>query len=119
MSRSEFVQVRNTNLRICSVLNEPVYSGSDVEYTVTGLIVKSYNMIVAVVCDDCIFLTPNWDYSRTTTKHVMEIVRTVCDATPSDLRKALLGKRQPQSKDGSRSVYVYRIFCTGSGTLYV
>lgn len=114
-----FERVRKTNMYTAVAVDEPVYCGFDVEYTVTGTIVKSYNTIVAVVSNECIWLTPQWDCSRTTTKHVMEMVRTVCNATPRDLRNALLGKRQPVSKDGTRTVYVYRIFSTGRGKLYV
>lgn len=119
MSRSEFVQVRSTNLRICIVLNEPVYSGSDIEDTITGVMVKSYNTVVAVVSERDVWLTPHWDCSRTTTKHVMEIVRTVADATPNDLRAALRGKRLLKSISNDYGVRVYRIFCSAGGTLYV
>lgn len=104
---------------IASALDEPVYCGQDVEYTLTGIVVRSYDTVVAVVSDRYIWLTPQWDCSRTTTKHVMEIVRTVADATPNDVRAALLGKRSLKSINNDYRVRVYRIFCTGKGKLYV
>lgn len=119
MSRSDYERVRHTNMYTANAVDEPVYHGDDVEYTVTGTIVRSYNTVVAVVSDRYIWLTPQWDCSRTTTKHVMEIVRTVADATPCDMRAALLGKRQLKSNKGYSCVRVYRIFCTGGGKLYV
>lgn len=119
MSRSDFVRVRKTNMYVATAVNEPVFLGQDVEYHLTGIIVRSYDTIVAVVSDRDIWLTPQWDCSRTTTKHVMEIVRTVADATPNDLRAGLLGKRSLKSINNDYRVRVYRIFCTGRGTLYV
>lgn len=119
MSMSEFIRVRQTNMYTAVAVDEPVYCGSDVEYTVTGTVVKSYNTVVAVVSDNDIWLTPQWDCSRTTTKHVMEIVRTVADAVPNDLRAALLGNRGLKSNKNEYGVRVYRIFCTQGGKFYV
>lgn len=119
MSRSVFERVRQTNMYTAVAVDEPVYCGSDVEYTVTGTVVRSYNTIVAVVSDNEIWLTPQWDCSRTTTKHVMEIVRTVADVVPNDLRQALLGKRLLTSNKNDYGVRVYTIFCTQRGKFYV
>lgn len=119
MSMSVFERVRKTNMYTAVAVDEPVYCGSDIEYTVTGTVVRSYDTVVAVVSDRYIWLTPDWDCSRTTTKHVMEIVRTVADATPNDLRAALLGKRLLKSISNDYGVRVYTIFCTAGGTLYV
>lgn len=119
MSLTVFERVRNTNMYIADAVDEPVYCGLEVAYTVTGTIVRSYDTIVAVVSDRGIWLTPQWDCSRTTTKHVMEVVRTVAGATPNDLRAGLLGKRSLKSINNDYRVRVYRIFCTGRGKLYV
>lgn len=119
MSRTVFERVRHTNMYTAVAVDEPVFCGDDIEYTVTGTIVRSYDTVVAVVSDGDIWLTPQWDCSRTTTKHVMEIVRTVAVATPNDLRAALLGKRSLKSINNDYRVRVYRIFCTGGGKLYV
>lgn len=116
---SVFERVRKTNMYVAAAVDEPVYCGQEVEYTLTGIVVRSYNTVVAVVSDREIWLTPDWDCSRTTTKHVMEIVRTVAGATPNDLRAALPGKRLLKSISNDYGVRVYRIFCTGKGTLYV
>lgn len=119
MAKTVFDRVRQTNMYTAVAVDEPVYCGSDVEYTVTGTVVRSYNTVVAVVSDNDIWLTPQWDCSRTTTKHVMEIVRTVADAIPNDLRAALLGKRMLKSSKNDYGVRVYRIFCTQGGKFYV
>lgn len=119
MSMSVFERVRKTNMYVAAAVDEPVFCGQDVEYTLTGIVVRSYDTIVAVVSANDIWLTPQWDCSRTTTKHVMEIVRTVADAAPNDLRAALLGKRSLKSISNDYKVRVYRIFCTGGGKLYV
>lgn len=119
MSMSVFERVRKTNMYVAAAVDEPVFCGNDVEYTLTGVVVRSYDTIVAVVSGRDIWLTPQWDCSRTTTKHVMEIVRTVADATPNDLRAALIGKRSLKSVNNDYSVRVYRIFATGRGKLYV
>lgn len=119
MSRSVFERVRSTNMYTAVAVEEPVLSGPDIEYTITGTIVRSYDTIVAVVSDNDIWLTPQWDCSRTTTKHVMEIVHTVADARPNDLRAALLGKRMLKSSKNDYGVRVYRFFCTQGGKFYV
>lgn len=92
MARTDFKRVRSTNCYVARADNEPVYwnrNACGVAYRVTGTIVKSYETIVAVVCPDWIYLAPQWDCSRTTTKHVMELVRDVVSATPRDIRKAI------------------------------
>ncbi len=119
MSLTAFERVRSTNMYTAVAVDVPVYCGLDIEYTVTGTIVRSYDTIVAVVSDRDIWLTPQWDCSRTTTKHVMEVVRTVAVATPNDLRAGLLGKRPLKSINNDYRVMVHRIYCTGSGKLYV
>lgn len=119
MSRSVFERVRSTNMYTAVAVDEPVLSGPDIEYTFTGTIVRSYDTIVAVVSDNDIWLTPQWDCSRTTTRHVMEIVHTVADARPNDLRAALLGNRLLKSNKNDYGVGVYRIFCTQGGDFYL
>lgn len=92
MARTDYKRVRSTNCYVARAYNEPVYwnrNASGVAYRVTGTIVKSYDTVVAVVCPDEIYLTPEWDCSRTTTKHVMEYVRDVINTTPRDIRKAI------------------------------
>lgn len=119
MAKTVFERVRQTNMYTAVAVDEPVYCGSDVEYTVTGTVVRSYNTVVAVVSDNDIWLTPQWDCSRTTTKHVMEIVHNVADARPNDLRAALLCKRMLKSSKNDYGVRVYRIFCAQGGKFYV
>lgn len=92
MSMSVFERVRSTNCYVAHADNEPVYqnrNGSGVAFKVTGTVVKSYETIVAVITTDEIYLTPWWDCSRTTTKHVMERVREVISATPREIRTAI------------------------------
>ena len=92
MARTVYERVRSTNCYVSIAYDEPVFcnrNGSGVAYSVTGTIVKSYDTVVAVVTPDEIYLTPAWDCSRTTTKHVMEMVRGVINATPRDIRKAI------------------------------
>lgn len=92
MARTDFKRVRSTNCYVARADNDAVYwirNASGVAYSVTGTIVKSYDTVVAVVCPDEIYLTPAWDYSRTTTKHVMEFVRDVISTTPREIRKAI------------------------------
>lgn len=92
MALTDFKRVRSTNCYVARADGEPVYwnrNGSGVAYWVTGTIVKSYETIVAVITPDEIYLTPQWDCSRTTTKHVMEWVRDVISAAPRDIRKAI------------------------------
>lgn len=92
MAKTDYKRVRSSNCYVARADYEPVYfnrNASGVAYKVTGTIVKSYDTIVAVVCPDAIYLTPYWDCSRTTTKHVMEWVRHVVSATPRDIRKAI------------------------------
>lgn len=92
MSLTVFERVRQTNMYTAVAVDEPIYwnrNGSGVAYRVTGTIVKSYDTVVAVVTADGIYLTPAWDCSRTTTRHVMEMVRGVINATPRVIRKAI------------------------------
>lgn len=92
MAKTDFKRVRSTNCYVARADNEPVYwnrNESGVAYRVTGTIVKSYETIVAVITPDEIYLTPQWDCSRTTTKHVMEWVRDVVSTTPREIRAAL------------------------------
>lgn len=92
MSRSVFERVRSTNMYTAAAVDEPVYwnrNESGVAFRVTGTIVKSYETIVAVITPGVIYLTPQWDCSRTTTKHVMERVRNVVSATPREIRTAI------------------------------
>ena len=92
MALTDFKRMRSTNCYVAHAYHEPVYwnrNSSGVAYWVTGTIVKSYETIVAVITPDEIYLTPAWDCSRTTTKHVMELVRDVISATPRDIRKAI------------------------------
>lgn len=92
MARTDFARMRSTNCYVARAVDEPVYwhrNASGIAYRLTGTIVKSYETVVAVVCPDEIYLTPAWDISRTTTKHVMEWVRDVISATPRDIRRAI------------------------------
>ena len=92
MAKTDFKRVRSTNCYVSHADNEPVYwnrNESGVAYRVTGTIVKSYDTIVAVITPDEIYLTPYWDCSRTTTKHVMEWVRDVVNTTPREIRTAI------------------------------
>lgn len=92
MAKTDFKRVRSTNMYTALAVDEPVYwnrNGSGVAYWVSGTIVKSYDTVVAVITSDEIYLTPQWDCSRTTTKHVMEWVRDVVSATPREIRTAI------------------------------
>lgn len=92
MALTDFKRVRSTNCYVARADGEPVYwnrDGGGVAYRVTGTVVKSYETIVAVIAPDEIYLTPAWDCSCTTTRHVMERVRDVIGATPRDIRGAI------------------------------
>lgn len=116
MAKTDFKRVRSTNCYVARADQEPVYwnrNESGVAFRVTGTIVKSYETIVAVITSDEIYLTPQWDCSRTTTKHVMEWVRDVITTTPRDIRKAIC---DGTSIDGVSITLIHANKC---GELYV
>lgn len=116
MARTDFKRVRSTNCYVARCDGEPVYwnrNASGIAYRVKGTIIMSYETIVAVVCPDEIYLTPAWDCSRTTTRHVMEFVRDVVSTTPREIRRAIC--------DGSSidDVPIQVIHANIKGELYV